>query len=190
MTEQLKELDDDNFTDAQRFTLAIVPRIAACISLLSSVYMAVAAFRQRKSRIYHRLMFGLTIHMIQYSVWNIYGPAAVPVGTPNVWGAAGSTQTCTAQGFFLQVSQAGYFYYVLLAVYSFQAVRHNFNEEKYIWMEKWIHVAVHIWPFGTAFYLLSIEAFNFLGHYSCWIASIPFGCGNDTGNKICSRNTG
>ena len=188
MTEHLlQELDDDNFTDAQRITLATVPRIAACISLVSSGYMAVAAFRQRRSRIYHRLMFGLTIHMIQYSVWNIYGPAAVPVGTPNVWGAAGNTKTCTAQGFFLQIaSQAGYFYYVLLAAYSFQAVRNNFNEEKYIWMEKWIHVAVHVWPIGTAFYLLSIEAFNSLGHYSCWISSIPFGCGNDTG-IVCER---
>lgn len=190
MTEQpevlLYEDERMHYTDAQHLTITIVPRIAAFISLLSSLFMVVAALRQR-SRIYHRLMFCLAVHVGLYSVWIIYGPAAVPVGTPYVWGAAGNTATCTTQGFFLQVTQqASYCYYCLMALYSFQAVRNNFNEEKYLWMEKWIHLAVHIWPFGSAFYLLAIESFNFSGHYACWINSSPVGCGNDTG-IVCER---
>ena len=168
------------FTETQLLAYNVATRCAASLSLCASIYMAVSAIRCR-SRIYHRLILGLSTHLILYCCWHLYGSAAVPEGSPNSRGARGTTQTCTAQGFFLQLSFCVPLYYVCLSFYSFFAVRNNFDVVKYLWIEKWIHVGVHVFPVGSALYLLSIEAFNFSGNKSaCWIDSIPYGCGDGT----------
>ena len=110
----------------------------------------------------------------------IYGAVAVPVDTPDTWGAFGTTETCTAQGFFSQLSMAVPLYYAFLSCYSWIVVVYgNFDPNKYRWIEKYIHIAVHLWPIGSALYLLNIQAFNSTG-LRCWIASIPLGCGDES----------
>ena len=75
---------------------------------------------------------------------------------------------------------------IILSVYSFLLVKHKFQLSKYIKYEKYLHLIAHIFPICSACYLLSIDAFNYTGHYDCWIASLPFGCGVDT-NIQCTR---
>ena len=97
------------------------------------------------------------------------------------WGTGyGTTTTCSVSGFFSQIGYSVSFYYVILSVYSFIAVRQNFQMEQYNYIEKYLHIAVHIFPVTSAIYLLSIQAFNDTGSGStCWISSIPFGCGSN-----------
>ena len=185
--------DDDLyfFTRNQVIALAIVPRIAACISLVCGIYMAKTAYgyRHRKTGMYHRLMFGLSMHVILYSTWHVIGTAAVPINTPDTFGNIGTITTCTIQGFFLQLSYCISFYYVILSFYSFIAVRNNFNlvpiikryfRGNVLLFEGTFHILVHIFPVGSAIYLVTIDAYNPTGHLGCWIASKPFGCGIDS----------
>ena len=162
-------------------TLSISVRVAAFVSLCCGSYMAVKSY-QNRHLIFHRLMLGLSLHLIMYCCWSIYGTSAVPYQEDaefNVWGARGTTSTCTAQGFFAQLGQAVAFYYVGLSFYSFQAVRFNFQIEKYRWVEHCIHIFVNLWAFGSAIYLLTIEAYNPSKHSICYIHSRPLACEHD-----------
>jgi hypothetical protein len=180
------------FSDNESKILSISARIAAAITFCCASYMCFRCY-QARTRMFHRLMLGLSLHLISNSVWNIVGTSAVPssneAATNNdyvVWGANGSTELCSAQGFFIQFSQSAPFYYVALSIYAFQAVKVNFETGKYLWMEKYIHILVPIWPLATAIYLLAIEAYNPSPHLTCWIHSIPLDCGNDSGIE-CTR---
>lgn len=78
------------------------------------------------------------------------------------------------------------FYYVFLSLYSWVVVLHgNFEPANYVWIEKYIHIGVHIYPIASAIYLLTIKSFNSNGLH-CWIASIPSGCGEESGIE-CTR---
>ena len=120
--------------------------------------------------------------MLVWSPWVVYGTAAVPPGTPDTYGAIGNTTTCTMQGFFNQLSgMCIALYYAGLSAYSWAVVVHgNFDPTKYSFIEDYIHAVVHTFPVGSAVYLLSIEAYNSTG-LTCYISSIPFGCGDDSG---------
>lgn len=110
----------------------------------------------------------------------------MPIGTPDVDGAHGNSTTCTIQGFLFQITMTIPFYYVFLSCYSWAViVQGTFDPARYEWIEKYIHVGVHIFPLGSAIYLQTIEAFNPNGLH-CWIASIPAGCGEGSGIE-CTR---
>ena len=178
--------DQDAFTTEQLRLLVTCNRVAASISLISSLIIMKLAFRERH-RVFHRLMLATSVHSTLYALWHIVGPAAIPADTPNTWGARGTTASCDAQGFGLQLSFCAPFYYAALSVYSFVAVCNNFQVSKYAWVEKYIHIGVHIFPLGSAIYLLMIEAYNSNGNgASCWIASIPIDCGEGSEIK-CER---
>jgi hypothetical protein len=179
----------DTFTEQQILVLAILPRIGATISLFSSLYIVITVLcsPHYRSRVYHRIMLGTALNIMLWSVPNLWGSAAVPEGTSSVgsWGK-GTTASCSASGFLLQLgTYAVPSYYVVLSFYSFTAVCNNFQLEKYKWIERWIHVGVHIYPIASAIYLLTIDAFNFSGT-QCWIASVPLGCG-ERSDEVCTQ---
>lgn len=178
------------YSQGELKTLALVPKIAALLSLGCAVYMARTAHRH-KSRLYHRFMLAMSAHLILFGLANLVGTTAIPAGTPNTWGALGTVGTCSAQGLVIQVSLCAPFYYVCMSTYSFVAVWHNFKADQYAWVEKWIHLAVHVFPVSSAFLLLSMQAYNQPGDNAgtvCWIDSLPFGCGDDHIDTIpCTR---
>jgi hypothetical protein len=162
----------------QQKLMAILPRFFVAISVVSCsyiIYLVVTSAHYR-SRVYHRLMLGMACTIVLHSCNKFWGTAAVPEGTPGVYGAKGTVGTCTAHGFLNQMGYTPLIYYVALSFYSFVAVRNNFNIVKFIWMEKWIHIGAIVIPLLSSVYLTTIDAFNFNG-YSCWIASVPLGCG-------------
>jgi hypothetical protein len=179
---------DEAWSLAQQKTIAIVPRISAAISILSSLYIVVSVLRSRiyRSRIFHRIMVGTALNVTFFSIWELWGTAAVPVGTHNVYGARGTEATCSAQGFLFQVFIFCVLsYYSGLSCYCFMAVRYNFDVQKYVWIEKWIHAGAYVYPICSAVYLLSKDAFHPTIH-TCYIASVPLGCG-DNGPMPCTK---
>jgi len=160
--------------------LSIIQRIAGALSVLGGLHIFWRAWK-RKRLPFDRIMLGLSTHTILWGIYNLWGTAAIPTGTPNIYGAHGTTTTCTIQGFLFQVSMVVPFYYVFLSCYSWVVILHgNFDPAKYGWIEKYIHLGVHVFPLASAIYLLTIEAFNPNGLH-CWIASIPADCGDDSG---------
>ena len=71
----------------------------------------------------------------------------MPVGTSWVVGASGNDNTCTAQGFLYDWTYVAFpFYYASFSVLALVSVKNNFKEEKYAWIEKWIHLGAYIPP--------------------------------------------
>jgi hypothetical protein len=71
----------------------------------------------------------------------------MPVGTTYVVGASGNNNTCEAQGFLYDWAYIAFpFYYASFSVLALVSVKHNFKEEKYVWMEKWIHLLAYVPP--------------------------------------------
>lgn len=183
--EQQRWLSLEDSDSAKMLSLSVLQRLAGTLSLLGGLYIFLRAWKRRHCA-FDRIMMGLSCHTMLWGIYHMWGTAAIPAGTPGVYGAKGTTATCDIQGFLLQISMVVPFYYVFLSLYSWVVVLHgNFDPAKYEWIEKYIHVGVHIFPIASAIYLLTIESFNSNGLH-CWIASIPSGCGEESGIE-CTR---
>ena len=129
------------------------------------------------------LYIGMSIHLVIQGTFRMYGTAAIPAEFANVPmeyapGASGTIWTCTVQGFFefLCINTA-LFYYASFALYSCVAMAHNFNPAQYGYIEKYLHLGVHLYPVGAALAVLLAEGYNNTGYGFCSIASSPLNCG-------------
>jgi hypothetical protein len=83
-------------------------------------------------------------------------------------------------------SQAVPVYYASLGVYSFLAIKHNFHQERFKWIEKWIHAIAHMLPLVLCSVVTASESFNRRGT-GCFIAASPFLCEKEGSDEECER---
>ena len=122
----------------------------------------------------------MALNIFVNGAFRIYGEAAIPSSSGDSPGYKGTIATCTVQGFFLYI--CGFitgFYYGCFSVYSFVGILNNFEKTKYEWVEKYIHIAVPIYPISMALYIVSIEGFNDSGFGDCSENSAPLECNSD-----------
>jgi hypothetical protein len=131
----------------------------------------------------------MSIYELIWGGFMIYGAAAVPKETTNAIGNFGSVLTCTIQGFaFYITGLIAIFYYCSFAIYSYVGVSNNFKKINYLWIEKYIHILVHIYPIASGIYLLTQDGFNNTGYGYCFIQSDPLGCGSEEyPDVVCER---
>ena len=103
----------------------------------------------------------------------------MPEGTPGFIHASGTVTTCTAQGFifaifFLAVPT----YYGSLILQAYMGIRNNFQEEKYRWIEKWVHIIAYTLPTALAIVGVVTENFN-PNAGGCSLTKYPPGCDSD-----------
>lgn len=171
---------NNDMTPHQELILGWIGRVAGIFSLVGGIYICYWSWKRRE-HVYHRLMFAVSMYILLWSPWMIYGIAALPEGTPEVLGASGTTATCTAQGIVTQLSTAIPAYYVGLSGVAWAVVvGGNFDPSRYAWVENYIHVGVNGWAILSSSILASLEAFNPTeGWPSCYIGALPQGCGFD-----------
>jgi len=170
------------FTRHQNLILGWLLLFGGILSFLGGSYICYWAWK-RRDHVYHRLMLAVSIYVLLWSPWMMYGSAALPIESPDYPWASGNFRTCTAQGFFAQLSTAIPAYYVSLSCFSWIVVVYgNFDPSKYAWVEKYIHIGVNLWVLASASALVYLEAFNQTkGWPSCWIGAVPQGCGKASG---------
>jgi len=156
------------------------PRIDGVVTLVSSLCMMWMAWN-RRGRLFHHLVLGMSINQFINGIFFIYGPAAIPAIEANYpLYSSGTIATCTTQGFFLySTGITGLLYYSSFSVYSYVGVLNNFKKSKIIWVEKYIHLFVHIYPICCCFYILSQEGFNDSGSGFCYLHGNPVQCWYD-----------
>lgn len=143
-----KDLVPPSITQQRAFAYAAKP--FALLSFLSSlwiIYRLLIRCAKRKLTMYHRLILSAAFCLSILSFCLFWGTWAMPVGTTYVVGASGNNNTCEAQGFLYDWAYIAFpFYYASFSVLALVSVKHNFKEEKYVWMEKWIHLLAYVPP--------------------------------------------
>jgi len=113
------------------------------------------------------------------SCWNFLSTWPIPRSDDGdddneapVW-AVGTTQTCTAQGFFLTLSVAVPIYNAFLALYYMLVINHNVRDRTLRRVvEPAMHVAAAVWAFGTSLTAVGLHLLHDANLW-CWIAPAP-----------------
>jgi hypothetical protein len=136
----------------QRRAFAYSAKPFAFLSFLSSLWIIYrllirCGMGTKKLTMYHRLILSAAFCLNILSFCLFWGTWAMPPGTTYVVGASGNDNTCTAQGFLFDWAYIAFpFYYASFSVLALVSVKHNFKEEEYAWMEKWIHLLAYVPP--------------------------------------------
>jgi hypothetical protein len=117
----------------QQKALAVLPKITGFPSVLFSVAVVAVILRDRKkkSKVYHRLILGMSLADISSSIWLAMSTWPIPNKTVIVW-AVGNTTSCTFQGFFTQFGISSPAYNLSLSVYYLLVVRYAWKEGRTI----------------------------------------------------------
>lgn len=138
----------------QQRALAYAPKPFAALSFISclfGMYYLLVRHPEKRERLYHRIMLATFICFLPLSLAIFIGTWAMPSeGVPWAIGESGTSVTCTIQGFIYIIFFLAFpFYYASLSVYAYLALKNNFQEEKYVWIEKWIHMGAYALPLAV-----------------------------------------
>jgi len=187
-----------------RKVTVIVPKIFSFLSIACSIYIikgligTAAARRRTRSACYQRILLGLSVFDVISSFGYFFTAWAVPKNPPNVFHsdvvigdsdkecglryvyrldfpyAAGNVQTCTAQGFFIQVGVIGsVLLTALLSLSSLLTIKYNWREHKLRKFELFTVPSVVLFALGSATYLAVAGYFNPAPTGFCWIYPYP-----------------
>mmetsp|Transcript_29059 Transcript_29059/g.57993 ORF Transcript_29059/g.57993 Transcript_29059/m.57993 type:complete len:436 (+) Transcript_29059:79-1386(+) len=163
----------------QAKTLALLPKFTATLSFMGStfIFQDVALHKRSSHRVYDRLVFGLSCSDMVASIVNILSTWPMPEGTPGVFLASGTTQTCTTQGFFAELgNMATPLYNASLCLYYLLLFRQGWTEDM---IRTRAEPIMHIMPTTLAFTIsilgIPFKLYNNSG-WLCWIAAYPGGC--------------
>lgn len=161
--------------------LALLPKFTGFLSLMGSTFIFQdIVCHKHFHRVYHRLVLGLSVSDMIASIVNILSTWPIPEGTANVYLASGTTQTCTAQGFFNELGNlATPLYNTSLCAYYVLVVRNGWVEER---IRRKVEPIMHVIPIIIASTIailgLVFDLYNASG-WLCWIANYPQGCSGD-----------
>ena len=138
----------------RKVALALVPKFSSIFSLAGSTWIIIEVVTNKtKSRHpYHRLLCAMSVYDVLESVWNFTSTWPIPAGNANQVWSIGTTETCSAQGFFLTLSVAVPIYNAFLAFYYMLVVNYNLKDQTLRRrVEPAMHITAFVWAFGTAF---------------------------------------
>ena len=150
----------------------------APLSILGSSLILTTIYRTRKGSkltTYHRLLMGISIFDLFFSVALMFGPLPMPKGL-GIPGAHGNTRSCTAQGFFIHLGSASICYCQMLMAYYVLVIRYNMSDSCIARrFEPFMHCVPILFYSFTAVLGLFLEVFNPNGSV-CLIGPYPPFC--------------
>jgi len=173
------------FSLNQKKALSIIPHITGTLSIVGSLSILydIWKYRSRKlHRPYYRILLGMSFFDVFASASLGMSTWPIPKGTEGVYGAMGTTRTCTAQGFFIQLMLVSPFYNLMLAWYYLLLGKNKPLSEEAIASkyEKYMHSLAIIPTISIAVAGLPLTLYNNANLW-CWIAAYPPTCDNDEG---------
>lgn len=126
----------------------------------ASIICEVVRDKKKRGKVYHRIMFAMSLMDLNTSFWYFLSTWPIPRGTEDVAYASGTTQSCTAQGFFLQLGLATPLYNVVLSIYYCFVVRYQWKERQFNVAEKLFHALPFTFALATALTGIGLDLFN------------------------------
>lgn len=163
--------------------LVLIPKVTGSISFISSLAIVISVLRskERRSRVYHRLLLGM-------SFCDLFGSLGLGLSTwpipkeSGIWLASGTTESCAIIGATNQFAAITVpTYNAVLALYYLVVIRYSWNERTIAKMEMVCHVLILATGLGTAIAGLVLKLFN-PANWVCWIAPFPPDCDQSFSN--------
>lgn len=172
----------EGFSPVQQKLIAIIPKPLSILSLVTSLITVIHVSRSPtlRQKTYHKIILAMMICSSIANVSIFIGTWAMPLGTV-VFHACGTKTTCMVQGCSLIFSSLSFLgYYATLSLFSFLAIRCNFDEMKLRSYEPWFHF-INI---SISFTITAVGAVKRFINPSvtipwCTIARYPLGCDGD-----------
>jgi hypothetical protein len=137
------------------------------------------------------LIGGLSIADILQSITSFLGSWPIPRDFPYTFFAYGTTQTCTAAGFFAQLNAPCLgLYNSALALYYLLEIKYRWPTAKIVHVEWVAHIVIWCIGLGTAIAGIFLNLYNPLDGWICYISEYPPGCLDSLrhdGSTTCER---
>ena len=163
--------------------LAIVPKVTGMISFIASGYVVwhILHHQRRRALTKNRILVGISIHdMISAFFGFFLSTWPVPAETWLVYGASGTTRSCTMQGFFFHagISASPLYHASLSSVYVLNIVFELSNDRIARRAEPLLHAFPILFAWGTAIAGLPLKLYNPADRigFFCYIAEYPTYC--------------
>jgi len=164
-------------TEAQAKALAIAPKFFAVLSFSGSSFILkeVLGKKRKRGQAFYRIMVAMSVSDLLFSTFTFLTSWPIPDDTPHLFGAVGNQQTCTMQGFFLQLGIVTPLYNFVLSLYYFLTLRMGWKQADFMKIEKYLHLGVITFGLGTSIAGLPLKLYNNAMAW-CWIAPYPLDC--------------
>jgi len=171
-------------TKSQAKALSIIPHVTGTMSLIGSCSILsdilMSDGQGKLTRPYHRILLGISTVDALTSIALALSTLPIPAGTEGVYNARGNTQTCTVQGFFVQLNVLSYFYNVILSAYYLLLGKYRMLDAEIARYEKWMHAVAITLGLGFAILGLPLNLYNNANLW-CWVAAYPSNCEDASG---------
>lgn len=169
----------EGFSTAQLNALAIMPKLTAPLSIVGSGLIIndnLIMDREKTKKVYNRLLVTMSFYDIIAGCAIFLSTWPIPSSALNVSFNVGNTQTCVAQGFFIQFGIITPMVNMCLTVHYLLVIRYSWSEDQIRKRaEPWFHMIPLTIALGTDFASIGLDLFN-KANLWCWIAAYPPGC--------------
>jgi len=170
-------------TDAQLTLYVLLPKITSALSVVGSSVILVDFFRRkrhgkgRRLSPRYRLLAGMSACDLLHSCASFLTSWPIPRDYAHSKWNVGTQGSCTAQGFFIQLSTGTVLYNCMLAVFYLLSIRQGWSDERIqLTVEKFMHAIPLCFALFTAIAALPLTLFNPLGGWECYINPYPSDC--------------
>ena len=121
-------------SESQLKALGTIPHITGAFSTVGSFSILYDIWKDRQQKLkrpYYRILLGISSFDLVSSIAFGLSTIPMPVNTPFVYHPQGTTQTCTAQGFFVQLMLGSIFYNFVLALYYTLSGKYKISDEEF-----------------------------------------------------------
>lgn len=169
---------------------AVLPIVPSLMSVTGSALIIVVILRSNKrlSTTYRRLVFGMSLMDICFSIAYLFSTLPSPKDTPTLWKALGNTHTCTLQGLCIFFGSLGAtMYSCALSTFFFLTVGKQVRKKVMSTIiEPCFHAIILLYLFSVSIYLLYTQSFNTYGTV-CLVTPYPRGCDLHPDDMQCTR---
>lgn len=172
------DLVDSTLTDTQGKVLSLLPVLSACLSIWGSASIIHMVLSSDKRTPYRRILLGMSCCDVVSSFNFALQAFLVPAATSHRIWAVGNASSCSAMGFFQQLSFSNIGYSCMLSIYFLLTIKFAIREKevakKY---EPMMHIVSVGWPLLTASVGAGMGVYDELsvGH-GCWVTNYPKNC--------------
>lgn len=164
---------------AQRTSFVYTRVISGSLSVIASAIILRKIFYRESCTTYHRIIVGLSVVDILFSLSVAFATLPVPADTGAV-GAHGNITTCTIQGMFVELGFIIPVYMTSLSIYFFLSISSGQKDSERLVRkyEPILHAVPIFVSVGLTIAGLVLDVFNPVGfpELGCWMGDYPIGC--------------